>query len=250
MKHLIFLRYFKEHFRSVSVEISDCQTRSIFKNLFGCKNKKRLQINISAVFKSYAFETRIKKNCLLLNRGFFLYHDQQAEMIRHKLFANITKNQTYNLVLFHRKVIFQVILISTSKKIQECAKIILDNMGNNEEKNRYFIKINSYRTQPSLPRRETARKHTVPELRRWHLKGVNATCHSFNRRSRPSSTILKSLLSYLLLIIQSFFALIFFVNIFLVHKHLNKRRSRFLLNSAVGPQPLNNPCDHHFSWLK
>ena len=186
-------------------------------------------------FKCYAFETRIKKNCLLLNRGFFLYHDQQAEMIRHKLFANITKNQTYNLVLFHKKVIFQVALISTSKKIQECAKIILDNMGNSEEKNRYFIEINSYRTQPSLPRRETARKHTVPELRRWHLKGVNATCHSFNRRGRPSSTILKSLLSYLLLIIQFFFALIFFVNIFLVHKRLNKRRSRFLLNSAVGP---------------
>ena len=54
-------------------------------------------------------------------------------MIRHKLFANITKNQTYNLVLFHKKVVFQVALISTSKKIQECAKIILDNMGNNEE---------------------------------------------------------------------------------------------------------------------
>ena len=92
-------------------------------------------------------------------------------------------------------------------------------MGNNEEKNRYFIEINSYCTQTSLPRRETARKHNVPELRRWHLKGVNATCHSFNRltfnrRSRPPSTILKSLLSYLLLIIRFFFALIFFVNIF------------------------------------
>ena len=114
-------------------------------------------------FKCYPFETRIKKNCLLLNRGFFLYHDQQAEMIRHKLFANITKNQTYNLVLFHKKVVFQVALISTSKKIQECAKIILDNMGNNEEKNRYFIEINSYCTQPSLPRRENTTSQSTDD---------------------------------------------------------------------------------------
>ena len=58
------------------------------------------------------------------------------EIIRHKLFANITDNQISNRVLFHKKAIFPVVLISTSRKThaQECVKIILGNMGNNEEK--------------------------------------------------------------------------------------------------------------------
>ena len=61
------------------------------------------------------------------------------EMIRRKLFANVTENKISNLALFHRKAIFQVVLISTSRKTlaQECAKIILDNMGNNEEKPKF-----------------------------------------------------------------------------------------------------------------
>ena len=90
------------------------------------------------------------------------------EMIRYMLFADITENQFSNLVLFHKKAIFQMVLISTSRKThaQECAKITLENMGNNEEKNQHFIEINSYRAQPSSPRRETPRKHSVPELRR------------------------------------------------------------------------------------
>ena len=64
------------------------------------------------------------------------------EMKRHKLFANITENKISNLVLFHKKAIFQVVLISTSRKThaQECVKIILDNMGNNEEKTQISLK--------------------------------------------------------------------------------------------------------------
>ena len=88
MKHLILLRYLKEHFRSVSVEISDCRTRSIFKKT--CSAAGHVDTETSANqhfrrsiftvnFKCYAFETRIRKNHLLLNRGFFRCHDQQAE---------------------------------------------------------------------------------------------------------------------------------------------------------------------------
>ena len=49
--------------------------------------------------------------------------------------------------MFHKKAIFQVELISMSRKThaQECEKIILDNMKNNEEKNRHFLEINSSR---------------------------------------------------------------------------------------------------------
>ena len=89
------------------------------------------------------------------------------ETIRRKLFANITENQISNLVLIHEKAIFQVVLISRSRKThaQGCTKMILDSMENNEEKHRHFTGINYYRAQPSSPGRETPRKHTVPELR-------------------------------------------------------------------------------------
>ena len=64
------------------------------------------------------------------------------EMIRHMLFANNTENQISNLVFFHKKAIFQVVLISTSRKThaQECVKRILENMGNNEEKTNISLK--------------------------------------------------------------------------------------------------------------
>ena len=52
------------------------------------------------------------------------------------------RHQISNLVLFHKKAIFQVVLTSTSRKThaQECAKIILENMGKNEEKTDISLK--------------------------------------------------------------------------------------------------------------
>ena len=149
MKHLILLRYLKEYFGSVSVGISDCRTRSTFKNVFGCRTCRLKNVckwtfyrsKFSVNFKYYAFKTTVRKNYLLLNRGFFRCHDQQAKWNDKKSFSP-TLLKLSNLVLFHKKAIFQVALLSTSWKThaQECTKIILDNIGNNEEKTDISLK--------------------------------------------------------------------------------------------------------------
>ena len=149
MKHLILLRYLKEYFGSVSVGISDCRTRSTFKTCSAAghvdsktsANEHFYRSKFSVNFKYYAFKTTVRKNYLLLNRGFFRCHDQQAKWNDKKSFSP-TLLKLSNLVLFHKKEIFQVALLSTSWKThaQECTKIILDNIGNNEEKTDISLK--------------------------------------------------------------------------------------------------------------
>ena len=86
--------------------------------------KKAEEINISAVvYSPWILNVTLLKQEL----GKIIYFSSEVsfaaminklnQMIRHKLFANITENQISNLVLFHKKAIFQVVLISTSRKI-------------------------------------------------------------------------------------------------------------------------------------
>ena len=114
MKHLILLRYLKEHFRSVSVEISD--SHSLWTLNVTLLRQELGKITYFSTVVSFA---------AMVNK--------LNEKIRH---------QISNLVLFHKKAIFQVVLTSTSRKThaQECAKIILENMGKNEKKTDISLK--------------------------------------------------------------------------------------------------------------
>ena len=85
-------------------------------------------------FKRYAFKTRLGKITYFSTVvSFAAMVNKLNEKIRH---------QISNLVLFHKEAIFQVVLTSTSRRThaQECAKIILNNMGNNEEKTDISLK--------------------------------------------------------------------------------------------------------------
>ena len=106
-----------------------------------------MQINISAVVY-YTLNVTLLKQELRKVTYFSTYVSFAAminklnEMIRHKLLSNITENQISILVLFHEKEIFQAVFISTSRKThaQECAKTLLDNVGNDEEKTDISLK--------------------------------------------------------------------------------------------------------------
>ena len=103
--------------------------------------------------------------------------NQLNEKIRH---------QISNLVLFYKKAIFQVVLTSTSRKThaQECAKIILDNMGNNEEKTDISLKW-ILTVLNRLHHDEKTQENTPSESFDGDISKVwNVAWHSFNRRSR------------------------------------------------------------------
>ena len=104
MKHLILFTYLKEHLRSVSVEISDCRTRSIFKNLFGCRTSRHKNVNISAAVSSpWTLNVTLLKEELgkityfSTEVSFAAMINKLNEMTRLMLSANITENQISNL---------------------------------------------------------------------------------------------------------------------------------------------------------